>query len=55
LEQGISLHEAAKADRTLAKFWAKFSTKEKQLIENPEEYYSGLAEQKALAIYDNWK
>lgn len=54
LASGVSLFEAAKNDAAIAKYWQKFSAKERSLIENPEANYSGLAAQKATAIHQYW-
>lgn len=54
LADGVSLYEAAKANTAIASYWAKFTEKERSLIENPERNYSGLAAQKALAVHEYW-
>lgn len=55
LEKGVTLAEEAKNDSEAKEYWAKFTDKEKQIIENPEKYYLGLAAKKAKAIAQNWK
>jgi adenylosuccinate lyase len=54
LDQGKSLYEAALADKQLTPYLKQFSQKELLIIQQPEEYYTGLATQKALAIHRLW-
>lgn len=55
LEKSISLAEEAQNDPGIKDYWAKFSDSEKQIIQNPEKYYLGLASQKANKITERWK
>lgn len=54
LEHKISLHETASTSETIADYWAKFTEREKDLIQNPETSYTGLAAQKARKIHAAW-
>lgn len=54
LEKGVSLYEAASSSEAIADYWRKFTDAEKVLIEQPETRYTGLAAQKARAIYARW-
>jgi len=54
LENGVSLADEVQKDNEANEYWGKFSDKEKQIIENPEKYYLGLAAQKAKQIAKNW-
>jgi adenylosuccinate lyase len=55
MDKGVTLAEEAQKDDELNGYWTKFTDKEKQIIENPEKYYLGLAAQKAKSIAQNWK
>ena len=54
LENGVSLYEAAKANKDIAEYWSKFTPHELSLIEKPETNYTGLATKKALVIHEYW-
>lgn len=54
LEKGVSLYEAASSSEAIADYWRKFTDAERALIEQPETRYTGLAAQKARAIYAKW-
>jgi adenylosuccinate lyase len=54
LKTGRTLTDTVREDPELAKYWARFTLAERQIIENPEEKYSGLAAQKAIKIYNSW-
>lgn len=43
------------ADKEAANYWQKFTTIEKQIIESPEKYYTGLASKKTKHITKIWK
>jgi adenylosuccinate lyase len=55
LEAGKPLYEVASQDATLTEYFAKFTDKEKQILQEPEKYYTGLAVKKALAVHDYWQ
>lgn len=55
LEKGVTLAEEARNDSETKEYWAKFTDKEKQIIENPEKYYLGLAARKAKLIARSWR
>jgi adenylosuccinate lyase len=42
-------------DKEANKYWQKFTSTEKQIIENPEKYYTGLASAKTNKILQIWK
>lgn len=54
LENSETLYRVASNDPRIAKYWAKFTDSEKQIIKEPETHYTGLAAKKALAICDKW-
>lgn len=55
LEASQSLFEVASQDSGIADYFTKFTDNEKQLLQEPEKHYTGLAAQKALAIHDHWQ
>ncbi|MEX2014531.1 MAG: lyase family protein [Candidatus Saccharimonadales bacterium] len=55
LEKGANLAEEVQKDSEAKDYWNKFADKEKQIIENPEKNYLGLAAQKAKNIARNWQ
>lgn len=54
LEQGLSLAEAIQKDKEANSYWQKFSDHERQIIEQPEQHYTGLAAKKAQTIAAKW-
>lgn len=50
LAEGKSLYEAASTDSGITDYWAKFTEDEKKIIENPQQYYLGLAAEKTRRI-----
>lgn len=54
LEKGVSLHDEASSDETISEYWQKFSDQEKQILAEPEKYYTGLASKKAHQIYKKY-
>jgi len=54
LASNIHLAEAIRKDNQLAAYWQKFTDKQKLLIEEPENRYTGLASQRAFAIHRQW-
>lgn len=55
LESSKSLYEVASQDPGIADYFAKFTDAEKQILQEPEKYYTGLATAKALATYEHWQ
>lgn len=55
LESGQTLYEVASNDPSIAEYFTKFTDNERQILQEPEKYYTGLASQKALVIYDQWQ
>lgn len=55
LETGKPLHEVVASDEAVSHLWEKFTEQEKLIIQNPEQHYHGIAEQKALLIAKKWK
>lgn len=55
LEKSTTLAEEVQKDSEANGYWNKFSDKEKQIIQNPEKHYLGLAAQKAKSIAQAWK
>jgi adenylosuccinate lyase len=55
LEQTKPLAEIAKTDAESKPYWQKFTVPEKQIITEPERYYTGKATEKARAIIKTWK
>ena len=54
LSQNRSLAEVAAEDSEAAAYWQKFSKQEQQIIEKPEQYYTGLAAVKTRDILKRW-
>ena len=55
LEANKPLYEVASASPELADYFAKFTDREKQILQEPEKHYTGLAAKKALATHDYWQ
>ncbi len=55
LEAGTPLYEVASQDSGIADYFSKFTDDEKQIIQEPEKYYTGLATQKALIVHEHWQ
>jgi adenylosuccinate lyase len=53
-EAGKTLYEFVSADQEIADYFAKFTDAEKQILQEPEKHYTGLAAKKALAVHDHW-
>src|SRR5206468_12625633 len=47
MADGTSLYAAAAKNKGIAEYFNKLTAKEKQLIQEPEKYYTGLSAQKA--------
>jgi adenylosuccinate lyase len=54
LEAGKPLYEVASQDPGIADYFGKFTDNEKQILQEPEKHYTGLAAKKALATHDYW-
>lgn len=54
LETNQSLYDVASNDPDIAEYFAKFSDDEKHIIQDPAQYYTGLAAQKARAVNQEW-
>lgn len=55
LESKQTLYEVASQDETIAEYFSKFNDREKQILQEPEKHYTGLAAQKAKAVHDKWQ
>lgn len=55
LEKGESLYDIASTDASIAPYWTRFTSHERDLIQHPEDKYIGLATAKALRIHDTWR
>jgi len=55
LDQKKLLVDVIKSDKNAAVYWEKFSSLEKNVIKNPDKYYSGQASQKARNITEGWR
>jgi adenylosuccinate lyase len=53
-EAGKTLYEFVSADQEIADYFARFTDAEKQILQEPEKHYTGLAAKKALAVHDHW-
>lgn len=50
MESGQTLYDVASASDVIASYWEQFTNAEKQLIQNPETHYTGLAAARAREI-----
>lgn len=55
LESKRTLYEVASQDESIAEYFSKFNDQERQILQEPEKYYTGLSAQKAKAIHDKWQ
>jgi adenylosuccinate lyase len=55
LEAKKPLYEIVSQDSGIADYFAKFTDSEKQILQEPEKYYTGLAAQKAMSVYEHWQ
>lgn len=55
LEAGTTLAQAVQHDSEASKYWKKFTRKERQIIEQPETHYTGLAAQKTKLVAEEWR
>lgn len=54
LAEGKTLFAVASTAAEIADYFAQFTDSEKQILENPEQHYTGLAAKKARTIHDQW-
>jgi adenylosuccinate lyase len=54
-DKKIKLTDVVKKDPEASKYWKKFSVQEKEIVEDPEIYYTGLAAAKANDIAKKWR
>lgn len=55
LEKHIPLAQAVQESQELKQYWDTFTDREKQLISEPETYYTGFASVKAKKIANDWR
>lgn len=55
LDSRATLVDVVQKDTELSQYWDKLRADEKQLLTSPDQYYTGLAAAKALAVHDYWK
>jgi adenylosuccinate lyase len=55
LESKQTLYEIASQDESIAEYFSKFNDRERQILQEPEKHYTGLAAEKAKAIHDKWQ
>jgi adenylosuccinate lyase len=55
LSKNLPLKDIIANDKEAVKYWQKFNQKERQIIIEPEKYYTGLAVKKARRINNLWK
>jgi len=55
LDIGAQLYNVVSQDENIAEYFSQFTDSEKQILQDPERRYSGLAAQKALTIHNYWK
>lgn len=55
LQKNVPLVSVITKDKQASKYWGKFSENEKQIIAEPETYYTGRAADKARSIAKSWK
>ncbi len=55
LDSNRPLYDVASQDSGIADYFAKFTDKEKQILQSPETHYIGLAAKKALSTHDYWQ
>lgn len=55
LAKGITLAEAVQSNDEALGYWNKFTDQEKQIVTNPETYYTGRAKEKALEQVAAWR
>lgn len=55
IDKKLSLVKVIELDKEAKTYWQKFSKKEQQIIENPEQHYTGLAAKKTRQIAKQWQ
>lgn len=55
LEESKPLAEVVQADKKASGYWQQFSSKEKQIIESPERFYTGKAAERVNKITKAWQ
>jgi adenylosuccinate lyase len=55
LESKRTLYEVVSQDESIAEYFSKFNDRERQILQEPEKHYTGLAAHKAKAIHDKWQ
>jgi adenylosuccinate lyase len=57
LEEGRTLYEVVSnsKDNDIEPYFKQFTEAERQILQEPERYYTGLAAKKALAVHDRWQ
>jgi adenylosuccinate lyase len=55
LSENTPLVDVINQNEQAKQYWDKFTDGEKQIIQEPEKYYTGLAAQKAKAVAAIWK
>ena len=55
LEQNKPLADITASDKETKSYWQKFTVAEKQIIVQPELYYTGIASQKARSVVKLWR
>lgn len=54
IESQQSLYDAVSTTPAIGQYWQKCTDKERQLIQRPEDTYTGLAAKKARSVYNFW-
>lgn len=54
LAKNLPLAEVVAGDKEAGAYWQKFTSREKQIIAEPEKYYTGLASKKTQKILKRW-
>lgn len=55
LEENKSLYEIVSQDESIQDYFNKLTDAEKQILQDPETHYTGLAAKKAMLVHDFWK
>lgn len=55
LEKSLPLAKVVREDPAGKTYWQKFTVRERQIIEAPEQHYTGLAQQKTKLIVKQWQ
>ena len=54
LESNRSLYDLASQDENIKDYFSQFTDQERQILQEPETHYTGLASKKSMQIYDFW-